>query len=810
MPPNNSRVAFCEDFNEDSNDIVPDTRREASLGPKTDGIDPSQHSHVADGGSDSGYSSRTGATAVSGDSIPSSKRSPMISANEIDSDGRDSERLRRREVKDKKRSKSRVRDKDSQDRRSTSSSHNSHITRPGRVLAQADPPKRPVSRARRRDSNASRHAPGICWACDRLGYHPPQPTNMPPMDPMQMDYSAAAYAAQMAPPPSPQAYRYPPVMSQDPFSQGPIIQPEARTRRSNSQAAQSRPMSFHGGMMQDMSRMYMQPIPGYTPGYDHGPPLSASAYSHAHATPSYMRNPYVVMSPGISNPRNAAYDAIKYRDRPRAHSATRSDPHPDTRFDPRIDPRTERARVSRPEKPHRRPSTYGTPVIEHAPAPSRHPDEGHGDRRSSREVRARRQSVSSKKNHDDEDYYREIMPPPPKPATKSKTSPDSQIIPARRPSVRKASTTSNATPPVNSRTPAFDVSDLHDALDQSTAYYVRPSYSKHRDPEMVERRSSVSSRSRPRPPSYHSQYLVSKQYHPSSRYSVYDHDDYEDDDDESGLSEEDAAPPARISIESNSSRRRRPSVVINPPSQTLEQKQKEIKEYQEARATTTPFPREALQPLPPIEPVLGASDTLDEPGMPGMPGALTLDSLSRRKAGSESGSDKSRSDSSRGDSEGKVSRCITDNLSNGEFDINVRPDTGNGITINLKFGSGNAANERTLTIAPPKRNENHYLLGNEDALSSTSSIHAHRREIEDVRPPRKAIEDARPPRREIEDVRPLRRELEDVRVPRKDPGEEVRVPRREFEEFRRFRDDRTERMSRRSSRSGYSGRGLLD
>src|SRR5207249_5919330 len=69
-------AAFCEEFDEDANVILPGTRMVANTTAQRSKSDLRLSGTSTDGASDSGYSSRTAATVGSGGSLASGKRSP--------------------------------------------------------------------------------------------------------------------------------------------------------------------------------------------------------------------------------------------------------------------------------------------------------------------------------------------------------------------------------------------------------------------------------------------------------------------------------------------------------------------------------------------------------------------------------------------------------------------------------------------------------------------------------------------------------------------------------------------------------------
>ncbi|KGQ02106.1 hypothetical protein PAAG_11055 [Paracoccidioides lutzii Pb01] len=419
MTQQRSYAAFFEDFDEDTNDVIPESKTVANVAakrssPKSD-IRPLVTS--TDGASDSGYSSRTAATLGSAELLPNGKKSPILVRLDTAIVNRDLERVRGRVFndRDKKQAKGKVgekererveerveerekerekemakesakeREKQEDSRESSSSPSTAATMHPSQHRSSSRPaPKRPSSKARKRGMSYGHYAPDTCPGCDLIGYstvnmgHPPNHHTM--------DYPHYMHGYDV--PAFPHPYHYPPIVTQEAVS--------SRRNGSNS-FHQNRPISFHSGAMGDMS-MYMQMPPPQS--YEHGPPISASAYTH------YMQ-PYI---PGgsvipVQHSSQMPYDSGPHPifERPRASSTSRS-----------------------PEKPPsaRRGSMYGTPVVEYPASPS-HKSDTLQRRPSAREARARRQSQSFDTA---EDFYRTPQPPVPK-----NKPPPQVIIPPRPP-----------------------------------------------------------------------------------------------------------------------------------------------------------------------------------------------------------------------------------------------------------------------------------------------------------------------------------------------------------------------------------------
>ncbi|EER39437.1 conserved hypothetical protein [Histoplasma capsulatum H143] len=440
-----SYAAFFEDFDEDANVTIPETRTVANVAAKRSKADPQQSGTSTDGASDSGYSSRTAATVGSADSLPTGKRSPPFVQLDTVIANRDIERVRGR-PDDREREKSKSKGKDRQSRETNSSTSNgttSTIHVPNMRRSSSRPaPKRSSSKARKWESTHGRHAPDTCPDCDQYGYHNVPMGAHPLPDPHPVDYGSymhpQSHGYDIPPSPHPQSYHYPPIATQEIVS--------SRRDRSNSY----------------------------------------------HQTASTSRSP---------------------------------------------------------EKPTgRRGSMYGTPVVEYPSSPAPHRSDGLQRQPSSREVRVRRESVSQPSTYDpDEDFYR--MPPPPLPKSKP---PSQVIIPPRRPSARKAST-STSTPTMSRRPEGIDMDDLRAALPPT-----RVGRKKSREAVLSERRPSAPGKAGIRTTSYH-----------------------------------DPGRAARISIEN--SRRRRSSVYGVEQTKDLDQKQREAEEYQSTRTSrATPLTLDSL------------------------------------------------------------------------------------------------------------------------------------------------------------------------------------------------------------------------
>lgn len=396
-------AAFCEDYDEDAHIARPETRQVANVATKRSKPDlRSALEPLVDGASDSGYSSRTAATVNSTQSGPSGRKSPPL---KVDTALKRSD-LGRVHSTRKDRAKDRtgrpVRDEKMQVGTFPSSSHHA--------------PRRSSPSKRRRDSTQVRHYPGTCFECDQGLYHPSTPIEPPP----SLDYpyyiSQPTYVHDYRPPPPPPNPRQPPSVIQDVHvSHG--NRPRARSKRSGSYHSNNRPASFHE-MMPGMGGMMYNPPPMVP--YEHGPPLSSSAFPNPFPSPHYSQQPPFY-------------------------------PGPD--FFPPSEPPRERSSSKSSEKSRRRSSLYGPPMPDFDP--SMMFDGGEPmERRSSRETRPRMPSHYSYDR--DEDYYR--MPPPP-----LKHKPAPQII-QKRPDPPRKSATTTAINTERRPSKAFDMSEMEAAV----------------------------------------------------------------------------------------------------------------------------------------------------------------------------------------------------------------------------------------------------------------------------------------------------------------------------------------------------------
>lgn len=443
-------AAFCEEYDEDTHAILPETRQVANIAAKRSTTDLRGGEIVIDIGSDSGYSSRTAATINSGQSPPSGRRSPVaLKVDTTAARGFEMERLR-----DIRREKGRKDGRETSSRRPTLESIQDDGMRNARMPAAASP-KSPV-KTRRRESASIRHHPGSCWECEQGLYHPSPSVEPNPMD-MSYFYQNLSPAVQTVPA-SPTSIHYPtPFAPEVNVAANPHLQ--RRMSRSGSYHANARPLSFHG-MTPEMYAGAMSMSP-----FDSGPPMSASAYSNM--LPYHNPNPFAEQSQYYDEPEPAPQPVYE---RPRTSSK------------------------SRPKERSRRLSSHGPPIISQPSRPAPYDEGIDMERKASREHRERREHRARAPSHSrdaDEDYY--LMPPPPPPLPKQKSQ-HAQVIQKRPELSRKSATV----PEINVRrrsSNAFDLADLEAALPDRTVKRMS------RDPLLPERSQSM--RNARRTTSYH-------------------------------------------------------------------------------------------------------------------------------------------------------------------------------------------------------------------------------------------------------------------------------------------------------------------
>ncbi|KAF9237482.1 hypothetical protein LCP9604111_9727 [Penicillium roqueforti] len=277
MAGNGPRPACVEDYDEEQQHTLPDTRLSAIIAANTAAKLSSRlerfQEPLIDGASDSGYSSRTAATVNSTQSAPSGGKSPPIPLK-LDTSKRNdlARKSSTRERKDKERS--RPPREEMMVGAYPGAAHHAHVPRSS-------------SKSRRRESAHIQYH-------DNYYDYGTQYHQSTPIDHRQNDYS---YYAQPRPPipeysSSPHNPRYAPGAIENIHVSHP-----GRPSRSNSYHtynSNGRPMSFHGmphGMGSGMaSPMYSQH------GYDHGPPPASSAYMQPYSSSPYTQSSYYAPS----------------------------------------------------------------------------------------------------------------------------------------------------------------------------------------------------------------------------------------------------------------------------------------------------------------------------------------------------------------------------------------------------------------------------------------------------------------------------------------------------------------------------------
>lgn len=430
------RPAMVEDYNEECDDIVPESRQVANTAAKV--VTRSDHRFPAepliDGASDSGYSSRTAATANSTQSAPSGGKSPPVPLKL---------HMPKQRVDPLDRKASTRRDRKEKD--SSRPGHDESMrvgAYPGSAQYHSHVPRSP-SKSRRRDSTTRHYPDAAHYYEGGPVYHqsstpidrhhpnmeyPPSYFGRPPMPDFVPSSPHAPYAPRHAygyeeyhrtssrPNRSSHAYRHPGGYHQD----------------------HGRPMSmsFHEMSSMGPPGMYAPQVNPYDYGSaaGGGPPPSSSAY--------YASSPYG----GGSFTGYAGSDFTAPMDYPPERSPSRT----------------------REPSRARRGSLYDRRIMDDEFFPADFEDMEPIERFSSREMRGRHSSKPSQGR--DEDYYRSYnpMPPPPPPMSKARAAP--KIHQSKRPDVLRKSQTSQAIPPRRSSRAAehpadyMDVSDLRHAL----------------------------------------------------------------------------------------------------------------------------------------------------------------------------------------------------------------------------------------------------------------------------------------------------------------------------------------------------------
>ncbi|KAJ5384070.1 hypothetical protein N7517_001981 [Penicillium concentricum] len=348
------RPACVEDYDEEGNEIVPDTRYSANIAANTAAKISSRlerfQEPLIDAASDSGYSSRTAATVNSTQSGPSGGKSPPIPLKPDAPRRTDlARKSSTRERKEKERS--RPSREETMVGAYPGAAHHAHVPRSS-------------SKSRRREPSYARQY--------HDGYHEygvPQYHQSTPMDHRQSEYP---YYPQRPPVPeyssSPHTARYPAGAIENIHVSNP-----GRPSRSASYHvyhSDGRPMSFQGiphGMGSGMaSPMYSQH------GYDHGPPPANSAYMQYSSSP-YGQPSYYAPSASDYPPRKEEhYSSRDVHDRPPTTHQERDEDFyrmlPPPRPKPRSTPQIHQAK--RPERPDPR-KMHTSTGIGHSRRPSR-------------------------------------------------------------------------------------------------------------------------------------------------------------------------------------------------------------------------------------------------------------------------------------------------------------------------------------------------------------------------------------------------------------------------------------------------------
>lgn len=350
------RAAFCEDYNEEEQHIVPETRKVANVAAKrskAELVKPKVSEPRHDPASDSGYSSHTPAMAGSGDVAQAAKAAPV--ALKLDTAAMSS---KRRPTHPEKRSESTQRSP------SQPSVHRSE------------------SRSRKKDP--VRHEHCQCKDCAPRGRSATTPLESPwPLD----YYPFTQPRHRNEGPPSPKSARHLQPIYAHEIPVIHTVQPRPRALTAQS-TRPPRPVSFHGGVMPEP--MYIAPM--YV---ERGPPPSTSAYAHS---PSYA--PPVYPPPGAAfipppAPPSAPPPILQEKYPP--PTATYAQPRPQAR------------QWTSEVHPARRSSVYGRPVVDYEEQVYSAPPM---ERRSSshRSHREHAPTPTDREYFRDEDYY--LMPPP--------------------------------------------------------------------------------------------------------------------------------------------------------------------------------------------------------------------------------------------------------------------------------------------------------------------------------------------------------------------------------------------------------------
>ncbi|KAJ5751091.1 hypothetical protein N7533_008119 [Penicillium manginii] len=433
------RPAMVEDYDEEFDDIVPESRQVANTAAKV--VTRSDHRFpepLIDGASDSGYSSRTAATANSTQSAPSGGKSPPVPhklhmpKQRADFDRHPSTRREHRERRDHQ---------DRQDRPRPGHEESMRVgAYPGSAQYHSHVPRSPSKSRSRRDSSARHYQDAAHYYEGGPVYHQQQPPTPIDRYPPNMEYPPAMYGRPPMPDMVPSSPRYAPP-PRHAYGYEEYHRPTSRTNRSHSYRPSggynqdSRPMSMSIHEMSSMGPPRNVPYDSYGAG---GPPPSNSAY--------YASSPYGAGS--FTGYAGSEFPAMEYGPE-RSPSRTR-------------------------EPSRRRNSLYDPRMMEPDDVFAQEFEEfDQLERYSSREPRGRYSSKPPQPR--DEDYYREYSRMPPPPVPKSRAAP--KIIQNKRPEGPRKSQTVQTVPSAPQRRMSratadhaaefMDMSEMRNALPDS-------------------------------------------------------------------------------------------------------------------------------------------------------------------------------------------------------------------------------------------------------------------------------------------------------------------------------------------------------
>ena len=288
---------------------------------------------------------------------------------------------------------------------------------------------RSPSVSHRHERTYTRHYPSNNWDPEQSVYHPAHAESRP----REYQYYSSQASSYDYPPPSPQTSRYAPAAVVVSSS----TRPHGRPARSNSYHANNRPVSFNGMMPSMNGIMYSSSPVGR---YDHGPPLSSSAYANSPAyspAPSvYQQSPFYPYPDATSPPERMD----RSMSRPREHRQ----PRPSIFEPPAIDYDTSEEEEEEDEE-----DVEGE-LMEPSPPP---PPPG-----PPRQARPRHPSHSLDRGEDE--YYRSMPRPPLK-----QRAPPPQII-QKRPGLHHKSATAPSIVSERRGSRSLDFTELQDVLSE--------------------------------------------------------------------------------------------------------------------------------------------------------------------------------------------------------------------------------------------------------------------------------------------------------------------------------------------------------